>query len=123
LNQQRDELQEDTQYRLMHVIEQNPQVSQREIANRLGLSLGGINYCIKALIKKGYVKVSNFTENPHKIGYVYLLTPSGIVAKAALTGHFLKRKIAEYEALKAEIESIQGGSIPAPGNQSEQIRQ
>jgi len=107
----------------MHLIEQNPQVSQREIANRLGLSLGGINYCIKALINKGYVKVSNFTENPHKIGYAYLLTPSGIVAKAALTGRFLKRKIAEYDALKAEIESIQGGSLQMPGQLSEQIRQ
>jgi EPS-associated MarR family transcriptional regulator len=107
----------------MHLIEQNPQVSQREIADRLGLSLGGINYCIKALINKGYVKVSNFNESPHKLSYAYLLTPSGIVAKAALTGRFLMRKIAEYEALKAEIESIQGRSMPAPGHQKEQIRQ
>ena len=91
----------------MRVIEQNPQVSQREIADQLGVSLGGINFCIKALIAKGYVKVINFTENPHKLGYAYLLTPNGIVAKASLTGQFLKRKLAEYEALKAEIESLQ----------------
>lgn len=91
----------------MHLIEQNQQVSQREIAEQLGMSLGGINYCIKALIDKGFVKVINFTENPHKLGYAYLLTPSGIIAKASLTGQFLKRKLAEFEALKAEIESLQ----------------
>ena len=101
-------------FRLMRLIEQNPQVSQREIADQLGVSLGGINYCIKALIEKGYVKVSNFSDNPNKLGYVYLLTPSGIVAKAALTGQFLKRKLDEYEALRAEIESIQDAHISAP---------
>jgi EPS-associated MarR family transcriptional regulator len=95
-------------FRLMRLIEQKPQISQREIADQLGVSLGGINYCIKALIEKGYVKVSNFSENPHKLGYVYLLTPSGIGAKAAIMGRFLKRKLAEYESLKEEIESLQG---------------
>jgi EPS-associated MarR family transcriptional regulator len=94
-------------FRLMRLIEQNPQVSQREIADQLGVSLGGINYCIKALIEKGYVKAVNFTENPYKLGYAYLLTPNGIAAKASLTGQFLKRKLAEYEALKAEIESLE----------------
>jgi EPS-associated MarR family transcriptional regulator len=98
----------------MRLIEQNPQVSQREIADRLGVSLGGINYCIKALIEKGYVKVSNFTENPQKIGYAYLLTPCGIVAKASLTGRFHKRKLAEYEALKVEIESLEAESPHLP---------
>jgi len=91
----------------MRLIEQNPRVSQREISDQLGVSLGGINYCLKALIEKGYVKVTNFTQNPHKFGYAYLLTPSGIAAKASLTGHFLKRKLEEYEALKEEIESLQ----------------
>lgn len=103
----RNQLQEDMHFRLMRLIEQKPQISQREIADHLGVSLGGINFCIKALIEKGYVKVSNFTENPHKLGYAYLLTPSGIGAKAAITGQFLKRKLAEYESLKAEIESLQ----------------
>ena len=97
----------------MHLIEQNPQVSQREIAEQLGVSLGGINYCIKALIEKGYVKVSNFKENPSKLGYAYLLTPRGILAKTALTGQFLRRKIAEYEALKAEIDLLQGKALQA----------
>jgi hypothetical protein len=97
----------------MRLIEQNPQVSQREIADQLGVSLGGINYCIKALIEKGYVKVTNFTENPHTLGYADVLTPSGIAAKASLTGQFLRRKLAEFEALKIEIASLQGSSPAA----------
>jgi MarR family transcriptional regulator, temperature-dependent positive regulator of motility len=100
-------------FRLMRLIEQNPRVSQRDIADQLGVSLGAINYCIKALIEKGYVKVTNFTENPHKLGYAYLLTPSGIAAKASLTGQFLRRKLAEFEALKIEIASLQGSSQAA----------
>ena len=85
------------------------------------MSLGGINYCIKELIKKGYVKVINFRENPHKLGYAYLLTPNGIAAKASLTGQFLKRKLAEYEALKIEIESLKAAQAAAsvkPSNKS-----
>jgi len=106
-------------FRLMRLIEQNPQVSQREIADQLGVSLGGINYCIKALVERGYVKVSNFTENPDKFGYAYLLTPSGIAAKATLTGQFLKRKLAEYDALKAEIESLQTKPLRSPDQAGE----
>lgn len=104
----------------MRLIEQNPHASQRELADQLGVSLGGINYCVRALIEKGYVKVSNFAENPQKLGYVYLLTPKGIAAKAALTGQFLKRKIAEYEALKAEIESLQRIIPSVPDHMREQ---
>jgi len=110
-------------FRLMRLIEQNPQVSQREIADRLGVSLGGINYCVRALIEKGYIKVSNFNDNPRKLGYAYLLTPSGIVAKASLTGRFLKRKLAEYEALKAEIESLEATAFPATDHEREQVGQ
>ena len=107
-------------FRLMRLIERNPQISQREIADQLGVSLGGINYCIKALIEKGHVKVTNFTDNPHKLGYAYLLTPNGIAAKASLTGQFLKRKLAEYEALKAEIESLQSTATHTPTKPSNQ---
>ena len=103
----------------MRLLEQNPQVSQREIAEQLGMSLGSINYCIKALIEKGYIKVSNFNKNPNKLSYAYLLTSNGIVAKASLTGNFLKRKIAEYEALKSEIETLQGAQ-PQAGIQTPQ---
>jgi len=112
LSHQRNQHQEDTRFRLMRLIEQNPRVSQREIADQLGVSLGGINYCIKALIDKGYVKVTNFTENPNKLGYAYLLTPSGIAAKASLTGQFLRRKLAEFEALKIEIQSLENAAPP-----------
>ena len=103
----------------MHLIEQNPNVSQRDIAGKLGVSLGGINYCIKALIEKGYVKVSNFTEHRNKLAYVYFLTPKGIVAKTALTAMFLKRKLAEYDALRKEIESLQNIAIKTSESQGE----
>ena len=76
------------------------------LADRLGVSLGGLNYCLKALIDKGFVKLENFSNSRHKFGYVYILTPAGLLEKAALTGRFLKRKMTEYEALKAEIASI-----------------
>ena len=95
----------------MCIIEENPHASQREIASQLGVSLGGINYCMKALVERGYVKVFNFANNPRKLSYVYLLTPTGIAEKTALTGQFLKRKLVEYEALKAEIELLQANSI------------
>jgi len=117
---QRNQLQDDMHFRLMNLIERNPKVSQREIAEQLGMSLGAINYCIKALIEKGYIKVSNFTGNPRKLSYAYLLTPTGIIAKTALTGQFLKRKLAEYEALKLELELLQITSPREPlelGNQ------
>jgi hypothetical protein len=103
----------------MHLIEHTPRVSQREIADKLGVSVGGINYCIKALVERGYIKISNFTESPDKLGYAYLLTPSGIAAKAALTGKFLKRKLDEYEALKAEIESLQAKPLQQRDQQVE----
>ena len=83
-------------------------MTQREIAQLLGVSTSGLNYCLNALIDKGWVKVHNFSESKNKFGYVYLLTPSGITEKAALTGRFLERKLLEYEAMRAEIESLRG---------------
>ena len=99
--------QEDTNYRILRLLEENPNLSQRELAKALGLSLGGLNYCLQALLDKGVVKMHNFQNSQRKAAYAYLLTPSGIAEKAALTGRFLKRKMEEYEALKAEIESLQ----------------
>ncbi len=90
----------------MRLLEAKPDISQRELAEHLGISLGGLNYCLRALADKGLVKMQNFTENPNKLGYVYLLTPKGMAAKAQLASGFLKRKMAEYDALKAEIESL-----------------
>ena len=99
-------LQEDTNFRLMQLLHDNPNLSQREMAKALGISFGDINYCLNALIEKGLVKIHNFSQNQNKFGYAYLLTPSGISEKAMLTSSFLKRKMQEYEALKAEIKAL-----------------
>lgn len=92
---------------LMAHLQQNPQDTQRAIANQLGVSLGSVNYCIKALIEKGFLKVENFRRSSNKLGYAYLLTPSGIGEKASLTVSFLKRKQKEYHQLEKEIEALQ----------------
>jgi len=107
MTSRRAKLQEDTKFRLMQLLHDNPQISQREMAKALGISFGGINYCLNALIEKGMVKINNFSQNQNKFGYAYLLTPSGISEKALLTGRFLNRKLQEYEALKAEIKALQ----------------
>ena len=99
--------QEDTNFRILRKLEENPSLTQRELAKSLGLSLGGLNYCLQALLDKGVVKMHNFQTSQRKVAYAYLLTPSGITEKAALTGRFLKRKMEEYEALKAEIDALQ----------------
>ena len=99
-------LQEDTSFRVLRILEENPDLTQRELAGQVGMSLGGFNYCIKALIEKGYVKAENFQNSKNKFKYVYVLTPSGIAQKIALTGRFLHRKLEEYEALKKEIELL-----------------
>ena len=108
-------LQEDTSFRVMRILEENPDHTQRELAGQVGMSLGGFNYCIKALIEKGYVKAENFHNSKNKFKYVYVLTPSGIAQKIALTGRFLHRKLEEYEALKKEIELLRRDTT-APTN-------
>ncbi len=99
-------LQEDTAFRVMRLLEKNPDLTQRELADRLGISLGGVNYCLKALIEKGFVMMKNFSNSKNKFGYVYVITPRGLTERAALTQRFLKRKMGEYEALKAEIDAL-----------------
>jgi EPS-associated MarR family transcriptional regulator len=99
-------LQEDTHFRIMRLLQEDPDLTQRELADKLGMSVGGLNYCLKALIDKGFVKVQNFQNSKNKFKYVYLLTPQGIAEKVALTSRFLKRKMEEYEALKGEIEAL-----------------
>ena len=91
---------------LMAHVEQNPQDTQRAIASELGVSLGSVNYCIKALINKGFLKVENFRKNSNKLGYAYLLKPSGIGEKANLTVSFLRRKQQEYNRLEREIAEL-----------------
>lgn len=99
-------LQEDTYFRVMRILQENPDLTQRELAEKLGISVGGLNYCLKALMEKGLVKMKNFANSKNKFGYVYILTPSGMAENAAITHRFLQRKIEEYEALKAEIEAL-----------------
>ncbi len=96
----------DVHFRVLHLLEEEPELTQRQLAQKLGISLGGANYCIKALIDIGQIKAGNFSNNPNKSVYLYLLTPQGIAEKAKLTAGFLKRKMAEYQVLKKEIESI-----------------
>lgn len=81
----------------------------------MGISLGAVNYCLRALIERGLVKASNFSRNPHKLGYAYALTPAGIVEKTLLTGSFLKHKVEEYEALRLEIEVLTRETVVGPG--------
>ena len=89
---------------VLRKIKSNPQSSQRELAKELGFSLGKLNYCLKALQQKGLVKIENFKKNPNKLNYFYVLTPKGIAAKTKLTINFMKKKMAEYDELKSEIE-------------------
>ena len=97
----------DLHFRALQILEENPELSQRELARTVGVSLGRINYCLKALVAKGQLKVNNFTNNKNKSVYLYLLTPRGISEKAKLTSGFLKRKLNEYELLKREIDALQ----------------
>jgi EPS-associated MarR family transcriptional regulator len=100
-------LQEDTYFRVMRILQENPDLTQRELAEKLGISVGGLNYCLKARMEKGLVKMKNFANSKNKFGYVYVLTPNGVAEKAAITRRFLQRKMDEYEALKVEIETLQ----------------
>ena len=99
-------LTDETRYKLLKLLGENPHINQRELANELGISLGKTNYCLKALIEKGWVKVGNFRQNPRKLQYAYLLTPGGLEEKARVTLRFLKRKQQEYETLLGELEEL-----------------
>jgi EPS-associated MarR family transcriptional regulator len=100
-------LNDENRYKLLKLLHENPEMNQREIASALGLSLGKANFCLRALIEKGWIKVGNFSRSSNKKAYVYLLTLHGIEEKAKVTREFLARKEKEYEDLKAEIEELQ----------------
>ncbi|WP_368643561.1 MarR family EPS-associated transcriptional regulator [Castellaniella ginsengisoli] len=100
-------LPQESHLKALRLLEANPDLSQRELAQALGISLGKTNYCVRALLDKGLIKMQNFRNSDNKLGYAYLLTPAGIAAKAELTHSFLKIKIREYENLKREIEQLQ----------------
>ena len=99
-------LSDENRYQLLKLIEENPELSQRQIAAAIGVSLGKVNFCLRALIEIGSVKVANFSRSPNKKAYVYLLTPKGIEEKAKVTLRFLAKKQNEYEELKREINKL-----------------
>jgi EPS-associated MarR family transcriptional regulator len=105
---QRDKLREDVQFRILRLLQDNPEMSQRDLAKAVGVSTGGIHYVLNALLDKGLLKLGNFTAAEDKRRYAYVLTRKGIATKADLTKRFLVRKMAEYELLKAEIEEVRG---------------
>ena len=93
-------------FKLLRLIESSPEISQREISKKSGLSLGKVNYCLKSLANKGWIKIKRFSKSEHKIGYIYVMTPEGLKTKSLMTIDFLGRKLAEYEALQDEITSL-----------------
>ncbi|MGV0958308.1 MAG: MarR family EPS-associated transcriptional regulator [Limnohabitans sp.] len=103
---------DDLHFRVLKLLQDRPDITQRDLADQLGISRGKANYCLKALVDRGWVKLQNFTQSSHRWGYAYMLTPAGISEKAVLTGQFLQRKMAEYEALKKEIEAL-SNDLPA----------
>ena len=100
----RDEL----RLRVLRALEVNPELSQRQLAAELGVSLGGVNYALKALVERGFVKAGNFRKSGNKVAYLYVLTPKGVAEKASLATAFLSRKLEEYEVLRQEIEALKG---------------
>lgn len=97
---------DETRYRLLKLLETQPELSQRELARIMGVSLGKANYCLRALVEKGFIKARNFQASKNKRAYAYFLTPKGIEEKARVTARFLKRKMLEYEKLKLEIKVL-----------------
>lgn len=113
----RDEL----RLRVLRALEANPELSQRQLAAELGVSLGGVNYALKALMERGFVKADNFRKSGRKVAYLYLLTPKGVAEKASLATAFLGRKLEEYEVLRQEIEALKdevGSGEPGKGTRS-----
>lgn len=103
----RSEQQQDIRFRMLRLLDENPEISTRQLAEEMGISNGSAYYCLNALVEKGLVKLGNFKRSEHKGRYVYVLTPSGIAERAGLTKQFLARKMAEYDALKAEIDELE----------------
>jgi EPS-associated MarR family transcriptional regulator len=110
-------------YKIIKLVEGNPNISQRELAKQLGVSLGKANYCLKAIMKVGLIKIRNFRNNQNKLSYAYILTPKGIEQKAAITARFLKSKQNEYDELKKEIETLKqdlaNNTLPTAGQETD----
>ena len=103
MNEPTQQTKEEIRLKLMRLLDEETRLSQRRIANLLGVSLGSVNYCLRALVAKGWVKVNNFRRSDNKLAYAYILTPRGVAERTALTKQFLKRKLDEYDQLKVEI--------------------
>jgi EPS-associated MarR family transcriptional regulator len=99
-------LDDQTRYRILKLLEVNPEVSQRQLAEKLGVSVGKINFCLRALLDKGLLKVRNFRDSQNKLAYAYYLTPKGAQAKVRATAQYLKRKMKEYQEIQQEIEQL-----------------
>jgi EPS-associated MarR family transcriptional regulator len=99
-------IRDEARFRILRLLHENPSLTQRELGTMAGVSLGAVNYCLRALVDRGLVKVRNFSRNPNKIGYAYVLTPAGIAEKTVLTVRFLNKKLLEHRALKIEIEAL-----------------
>ena len=102
----REQAREDARFRILDLLEQQPELSQRELAEALGVSLGAVNYTLKALAEKGLVKLRNFRASDRKLGYAYVLTPAGVSEKSWLAARFIQRKLKEYEALREELDAL-----------------
>ena len=100
-------IEEEIHYKILKALDENPKMSQRELAGKMNLSLGKVNYCVNALMEKGWLKAQNFKNSKNKLAYLYILTPSGIEGKARLTRDFLQQKMLEYDLLSKEIAQLQ----------------
>ena len=98
---------EDARFRILHLVEQEPELSQRQLAERLGISLGAVNYLIRAMTQRGFVTLKTFHRSDRKLAYAYSLTPEGALEKGRLISRFMKRKLMEYQALKEEIRELE----------------
>jgi EPS-associated MarR family transcriptional regulator len=112
-------LHEENHLKVLRLLEVNPHLSQRDLADALGISLGKTNYCLQALLAKGFIKMQSFRKSQNKPAYAYLLTPTGMVEKAGLTVRFLAHKLAEFKSLTLEIEALKSEVNRAPGNLAE----
>jgi EPS-associated MarR family transcriptional regulator len=114
-------LDDETRYRILKMLQADPQASQRRIADELGISLGRVNYCLQALIKRGLVKANNFRNSANKRAYLYLLTPRGMEEKARVTARFLKIKMDEFELLKRELEELEREAAQPGGRERAKV--
>ncbi len=115
-------LTDEYRYKILKILATNPEINQRDLAKKLDISLGRVNFCLKALIQKGLLKASNFRNNQNKMAYMYLLTPQGLEEKTVITARFLKLKLQEHAKLQAEIEELRidsNQSLNNPFHQTE----